>query len=237
MKRLLFLFLLFWQCALQAYTPSIVFIHGFLLGKHHMAPIARSLQCTGFDFYFFSYPSRQDFIECHAANLNCFLQSIALAKPGAPIYFVTHSIGGLLLRAAINTPCYPEEGLMGRAVLLAPPNRGALLAREFKNNFLVKLGMGEKVGWQLMSYEPEDYRRCFGDFPPCLPVLVISGYKGIHPFFCGKPNDGLLAEEETCLDTFHYRESFCLSHGDLLKRKRVFNTTRNFLLGKTLENY
>ncbi len=61
------------------------------------------------------------------------LKEIAAEKRGEPIYFVTHSLGGIIVRAAVNHPECPKEVAFGKAVLLAPPNKRSLTCQAIQD--------------------------------------------------------------------------------------------------------
>ncbi len=226
-KALLLLVLVFQLIAFEARGDTVVGIHGFISTWRSMKPIQCSLEACGFDVCLWDYPSRRRCIQEHARNLIPVLQQIACSNPGRPIHFVTHSTGGLVLRAAVNTPGFPEEAKIGRAVLLAPPNQGSSLARRFRGFMPVEFAMGDRSGWQLMNYDPCDMTM-FGDFPASMDVLVIAGTNGNSCLF-SEPNDGYVTVTETRLNTPYYFKCFPLSHGELITSAPVLCCMRTFI--------
>lgn len=227
MRKGILLFLLVFQwVTLNAQEGTLVCIHGFMANHRSMHTIAKSLKGVGFPVYCWQYASRQKTIEEHACSLIPILQEISCYRPGEPINFVTHSIGALILRAALNLPDCPLEAKIGRAALIAPPNQGSRLAYRFRNFLPVKLAMGTKSGWQIMHYDICAIER-FGFFPDTMQVLVIAGTKG-RSMFINEPNDGFIAIDETALDTPYYWTCFKLAHGELLKSAAVLCTLRSF---------
>jgi len=216
-----------------AFGETVVAIHGFLSNSYSMKPVRHMLYHSGFDVCMWEYPSRQKFLGEHACHLVTTLQKIACAHPGEPISFVTHSIGALVLRAALNQPGCPQEAKIGRAVLIAPPSQGSSLARSCRSVLPIAIVMGRKAGWQLMHYRPREIACNFGEFPATMRVFVIAGTKGNKIFF-DKPNDGYLTVEETYLNTPFYFSAFPINHGNLLKRPEVLYCMRNFLLAAQL---
>ena len=228
MKKWIVLLLLSIQClAFSDTNGTVVCIHGFMTNYRSMKPVEQTLKCLGFRTCSWDYPSRKRTIEQHACNLIPYLQQIACCYPGEPIDFVTHSTGGLILRAALNLPGCPEEAKMGRAVLLAPPNQGSKLAYRFRNFEPIRFMMGNKSGLQLMCYDACDIQR-LGSFPSSMQVLVIAGTKGNHMWFC-EPNDGYLTVDETALETPYFFTSFPVDHGDLISCSSVLCCIRSFL--------
>ena len=230
MKKALALLVIAFQCvAFEAHGDTVVGIHGFLTNWRSMKPVKNTLKRCGFDVCLWDFPSRQKFIEEHACALVDTLQQIACQCPGRPIHFVTHSIGALVLRAALNRSDCPPEAKIGRAVLLAPPNQGSCLARRFHDVEPIATAMGRYSGWQLMNYDPSQIM-CFGAFPSTMQVLVIAGTKGNKIWF-DRPNDGFLAVEETQLETPFYFLSWPVTHSNVLTTPATLCCMRNFILG------
>lgn len=70
------------------------------------------------------YRSRQGTIEEHATALHQSLTTTLCASSGR-VHFVTHSLGGLVVRAYLGAVEIPN---LGRIVMLAPPNQGTEVA-------------------------------------------------------------------------------------------------------------
>lgn len=103
----------------------LVTIHGFLGAPWNLYYFTHHFEKLDMHVIPYGYESTEKKIEEHAQDLVECLQMIALESPGEPINFITHSMGGLVLRSAINKPNCPIEAKIGKAVLLGPPNQGA----------------------------------------------------------------------------------------------------------------
>lgn len=228
MKKVVFLVVLVLQLMGHLKADTVVGVHGFLATIRDLRPIEEPLACAGYDVILWEYNSRKKYIHEHACDLVRVLQGIACQCPGAPIHFVTHSVGGLVVRAALNLPSCPEEAKIGKAVLIAPPNQGSSLARRFKNVPPINFAMGSRSGWQLMHLNPCQIASCVGQFPPTMQVLVIAGTQG-NFFLLKGPNDGFVTLEETWLNTPFNFLSFPLSHSDLLRASVVLSRMLAFL--------
>lgn len=240
MKRFLIIIVLLLQTQFnylfsqeQSVKGSVVCVHGFFRSFKSMLPLGNSLKREGLKVYLWEYESRKKTIERHAADLVGLLKEIAAEKPGEPIYFVTHSLGGIIVRAAVNHPECPKEVAFGKAVLLAPPNKGASLARQFQDFPPARGLFGNNSGKQLLTYE-ENHMDSLGQFPESMQVLVIAGEKESPVFrrWMTKPNDGKVTVEETYLKTPHEHKTLYVSHSWIMTSREVIGITKEFILNK-----
>lgn len=232
MKKLIILTLFLIQTlALHAQDGSVVCLHGFFRSFKCMIPIANTLHNEGLNVYIWDYKSRYLKIEDHAENLVEILNTIAKERPGEPIHFVTHSLGGVIVRAAVNHPNCPHEAKIGRATLYAPPNQGAQLARRFQKSSVVRWIFGKGAGAQLLDYSQKEMAS-IGEFPSSMEVLVIAGTKGSRVFgeLIHEPNDGKVTVDETYLNTPHYHKKLHVSHNWIMTSRQSLNITKNFIL-------
>lgn len=214
-------------CSLAAEGRYVVAIHGLTTDSSTMHAICRTLACCQDEVYLWDYPSTKGTICSHASELYYVIQQIAACRPGQPIDFVTHSIGALILRQALNIEGCPEEAKIGRTVMFAPPNQGSKLARQWKGFPPVAFCIGTKIGCELMTYDAATIH-AIGPFPETMQVLVIAGCKGNNMLF-HEPNDGFITINETALDTPYYFQSYYLTHGRLLTNPAALELMAYFI--------
>lgn len=198
-------------------AETVVCVHGFMRSAQSMALMANALRKEGHLVMNWSYPSRGESIESHAAALVEKLQELVQERPGEPICFVTHSLGGVIVRAALNHPDCPIEAKVGRAVLLAPPDRGAQLARTLYKRPLARILMGDGAGRDLGTTEEGGFD-ALGPFPESMGVLVIAGTR-----------DGKVLIEETHLTSPHERLEGPYYHTWIAWHPRVITATKEFI--------
>ncbi len=222
---IIFLTLLLFFPTLLLGKESVYCVHGFLRKCSSMKGIGKAFQRRGYHAYLWDYPSRKKSIEEHAVDLAVELKERARQNPNEPIHFVTHSLGGIILRAALNHPDCPEEAKKGRAVLLSPPNQGSCYGR-FLNHFRpIRKLVGKKAGMQLLNSQNFEH---LGQFPISMDILVISGTCSWNPFIKGI-NDGTVRVIEGCLTTPHKHITIFSGHCWMMFSDPVITNSLEFI--------
>lgn len=194
-------------------SAQYVCIHGLMGVPANLGYIQNALIDNGLDAISYGYSSKEKTLQEHGHDLALFLKKMATNHPNKPIFFVTHSMGAIVLRAAINDPDCPEEAKKGGVVQIAPPNQGCVLGRKYYNYRIVSWQLGDKAGKEV-AIERCGFKH-LGDFPPSMRILIIAGrykWKHVefrHPFnvrynpLIKGDNDGLIRVKETYLETPH----------------------------------
>jgi triacylglycerol lipase len=113
----------------------VILLHGLCRTSRSMMPMERALAKSGYQVLNVDYPSRSGSIEklsdaAIGRAVNDCQQNGAVA-----IHFVTHSLGGILVRSYLQRHPVPN---LGRVVMLGPPNQGSEVVDKLGSFWLFK---------------------------------------------------------------------------------------------------
>ena len=106
----------------------VVLIHGCSVRASSMVALGRALSRNGCCVYIYDYPSSRLNIPDQSRVLLNRLRELFKNNPGSKFSFVTHSMGGLLLRRAMADMSVGECALLDAVIMLGPPNLGSAWA-------------------------------------------------------------------------------------------------------------
>jgi pimeloyl-ACP methyl ester carboxylesterase len=206
-------------------ADCVVLLHGLARTSASMNKMANALQEEGYRVSNIDYPSRQKTIEELAAGAVQEGVDQCRSLGAAQIHFVTHSLGGILVRVYLADRRIPE---LGRVVMLAPPNRGSRVADEFSG--VPGFGfLNGPAGYQLGT-GPDSVPLKLG--PADFEVGVIAGDRSINLILSSAfdgPNDGKVAVEDTRLEGMKDFLVVHHSHPFIMQSEEVIGQVISFL--------
>jgi hypothetical protein len=138
---------------------------------------------------------------------------------------VTHSLGGILVRAYVKT--YPPVNL-GRVVMLSPPNRGSELIDIFREYWWFRKFFGPIQ--QQLGTDAASIPNTLG--PVHFELGVITGNRSINPIgsaFIPGPNDGTVSVARAQVEGMHNFLVVPYGHTFIMMHKAVAEQTLHFL--------
>jgi pimeloyl-ACP methyl ester carboxylesterase len=226
MKRLFLICVLVLSGGLAQAGECVVLLHGLMRGATSMNKMQRGLDEAGFITANIEYPSRDHTIE-ELADI-AVPDGLAACREHDGIdriHFVTHSLGGILLRQFLSTNDVPE---LGRVVMLGPPNQGSLAADEMVDvpGFdWINGPAGRQLG---KGEESVPLRLGPADFE----LGVIAGNRTIDPITSAvlpNPDDGRVSVEDTKLEGMTDFVVVDHSHAFMMRMQRPIDLTIAFL--------
>lgn len=169
----------------------IVLIHGQGRTPLSMSWLGRRLHRQGYQIHYFGYTT---FAQSFDSIVSRFSQTVRAKTAGQPYAIVSHSLGGIITRAALP---HLADHLPQHLVMLAPPNQPAALARRMRA-FPPYCWFTQDCGQKLAD------ETFYQSLPrPAVPTTIIAGTRGWPAwltFFKGRPNDLVLTVDETRLE-------------------------------------
>ena len=201
----------------------VVLLHGLVRSERSMRPLQRALRADGYRVANVGYPSRSDSI----ANLArvAVQEGIDDCGEAGELYFVTHSMGGILLRAFMAENRLPR---LKRVVMLGPPNQGSHIVDKWRlvpGYNLVQGPAGKELGTDEGSVP-----RNLG--PVSFDLGIIAGTSAANPFlalFLPRPNDGKVSVESTKVEGMEDFVALPVTHTFMMRNQDVIRQVRAFL--------
>jgi len=204
---------------------GVVLLHGLCRTSTSMQKIAVAVRQAGFRVENMDYPSRTASIaELSDAAIGNALGNPAL-KECAKIHFVTHSLGGILVRSYFKR--HPSTRL-GRVVMLGPPNQGSEVVDKIGSWWLFRKLNGP-AGVELGTGSGSTPNRLG---PVAFELGVIAGDRSINwinSLMIEGRDDGKVSVERTQVAGMKAHVVVHATHPFLMKNKAAIKRTVRFL--------
>lgn len=171
----------------------VVLLHGLGRTPRSMKRLEWALERENYRVINPAYPSTRLSIQDAANRWLAGVLRERITDPTVKIHFVTHSLGGIVLRQYLSG--HQIENL-GRVVMLAPPNQGSELAEHLKGNCFYRFFTGP--GGQQLGTGAGSLPKQLG--PADFELGVIAGDRSWNPLFSAwipGPDDGKVSVRGT----------------------------------------
>ena len=190
-----------WEC--------VSLVHGFLANPLMMTVLGHRLDRRGYLAKPWGYRNMRRSILEHAEAFSHELARLDADRAVGKIHLVTHSMGGIVARAALDR-FRPQK--LGRFVMLAPPNRGSFVATATVG---VLGGLFKPV--TELTTAPDSLVNSLG-MPADIDVGVIAASR-----------DALVSADSTRPDVPHAHVTIPCLHSSLLFRRDAADLVAAFL--------
>jgi len=210
---------------LSAPAECVILLHGLARTSNSMAPLEEVLRLKGYFVANIDYPSRDHPIETLAPDAVGRGLDACRACQAKVIHFVTHSMGGILVRQYLARNTVLE---LGRVVMLAPPNQGSEVVDQFSGMPGYKTVNGP-AGYQLGT-GPDSVPNMLG--PVTYPVGVIAGTESVNLLLStafDDANDGKVSVERARVEGMADFITVEASHPFIMRDEEAIQQVLSFL--------
>ncbi len=203
----------------------VILLHGLARTPRSMGKLQKSLIDAGYGTCNVGYPSRSHGVEELVDRFVFPKIEESLPDSVGRVHFVTHSLGGIVLRQLLKE--HPMEKL-GHVVMLSPPNQGSEVVDELGS-------------WKLFEFVNGPAGNQLGTSPSHLPsrlgpanwsLGIITGDRTINPIlssFIPGPDDGKVSVERAQLEGMADFRVISTSHPFIMRNDEVIGQVLFFL--------
>lgn len=206
-------------------TECVILLHGFGRTLNSMKKIAGRLEALGYAVWNEGYPSTEKPIRTLVSDHLVPAVQWAEEMGANKIHFVTHSLGGILVRVYLQGNSLPPGS---RIVMMAPPNRGSEVADWLQSFSLYKRFMGP-AGQQLGT-SPDSVPNSLK--PVTADIGIIAGIRSVDPWFSVMipgPDDGKVSVESAKLMEMNDFLTVKSTHPFIMRNPKVIDQVTAYL--------
>jgi pimeloyl-ACP methyl ester carboxylesterase len=209
----------------------VILLHGLLCGPFFMNRIGAALRRLGYVVHNVGYSSRAASI-AQLADEAIGGAIRACEAAGASVYhFVTHSMGGILVRSYLHR--HPHPPALGRVVMLAPPNHGSEVVDAYLHLPLLKHLFRYLVGAAGVELSTGSHGTPERLGPADFELGILAGCRSwncLHSiFFLSGENDGEVTVKSTRLEGMQAHRVLLVSHTFIVSNKTAIREVLHFL--------
>ena len=204
----------------------VLLLHGLGRTSTSMSLMARRLEKENYRVINWHYNSTGSYIDSITGELHELIQPFQSAH--TQISFVTHSLGGIIVRYYIQQ--YQPDNV-GKIVMLSPPNSGSVIADMLHNSEIARFILGPNL--KILRHNSDFLKSLtkLEDFD----VGVITGTKGqFFSLFMEETNDGKVSITSAYMkgikdfQTIHRTHTWIMYSNEVIRKVIEFLNTGSF---------
>ena len=204
---------------------EVILLHGLCRTSRSMAVMEQALTQAGYKVRNIDYPSRTDSIERLGESVVGKAVADCERDGAVKIHFVTHSLGGLLVRSYLAHHSVPA---LGRVVMLGPPNQGSEVVDKLGGLWFFKKLNGP-AGSE-MGTGPDSTPNRLGPANFCTGIIAGDWtINWINSLMIPGADDGKVSVERTKLAGMADHVVIASSHPFIMKNPEAIRQTIGFL--------
>ncbi len=204
---------------------QVILLHGLSRTSRSMRPMKKALQKMGYPVLSLDYPSRMATIEELAKYVLGELRKHFTATDIVRLNFVTHSMGGIILRQIMNADPLPN---LGRVVMLSPPNQGSELVDKLRRFGILRIN---GPACMQLSASPDSFVRNLGEVT--FELGVITGNKPLNfilSMLLPGPDDGKVTVESAKVEGMRDFLVVPCTHSFIMRNSNVQEAVNKFFV-------
>lgn len=201
----------------------VVLLHGLCRSPSTMNRMERALESEGYKVHNLGYESRHYSIEKLAEDVRT--QIIEETECATQIHFVTHSMGGILVRQIQATD--PIENI-GRVVMLSPPNQGSEVTDKIGHWWLYKKINGP-AGQQLGTDDKSLVKKLGPINFDCAVITGDRSINWINSLMIPGKDDGKVSTKSSRIEGVSAHKIVHATHPTIMIRQSVVDHSIRFI--------
>lgn len=207
----------------------VVLLHGLGRSKFSMRAMEQALAAEGYTVTNIDYPGvRADGFGALVAQVREQVEACCAGRD-EPVHFVTHSLGGILIRAYL-AEAHPSN--LGRVVMLSPPNQGSEWVDTLGEYTLFQAAVGATA--QELGTDPKGAPARLG--PVDFPLGVMTGdssWNFVGSWLIPGDDDGVVGVDRARIEGMRAFRVVNENHTNIMRSDEVIAETIHFIEHET----
>ena len=205
-------------------AEAVVVVHGLGRTAASMTILVSRLKNAGFRVHSFGYPSTSEPMEALVDRLQAEV-SQCCGTEAETVHFVTHSMGGVLVRSHLSQQ---PEAHRGRVVMLSPPGQGSEIIDAFADSPLLQSLVGPAAS--RLRTDSTGIASQLG--PVRFSLGIVTGDRSLSPigsWLIPGPDDGKVGVDQAMVDGATDFRVVSATHTFIMNRRDVAEEVVHFL--------